>query len=115
MKIYLLVCTDSVFGNIFKDGKVHIQAYSDYLSASVQKKIFEDDLEKFQEWQEGIEDVGQKLNDEDIAKFIDCMNVPLNWKYHDSHWRFYYGSKLTEPFIPKYFSYEIKEIVVEGI
>jgi len=72
-------------------------------------------LEKFQEWQENIEDVCQKLNDEDIAKFIDIQKIPLQWKYHNSQWRFYYGSKLTEPFIPKYFSHEIKEIEVEGI
>ena len=115
MKIYLLVCTDSVFGNIFKDGKVHIQGYSDYLSASIQKKVFEDDLEKFQQWQEDIEDVCQTLNHDKIADYIDAFDVPLNWKYHNSDWRFYYGSKLTEPFIPKYFSYEIKEIEVEGI
>jgi len=115
MKIYLLVCSDSVLGNIATRAKQTILGYSDYLSASVQKKIFEDDLEKFQEWQENIEDVCQKLNDEDIAKFIDIQKIPLQWKYHNSQWRFYYGSKLTEPFIPKYFSHEIKEIEVEGI
>ena len=115
MKIYLLVCSDSVLGNIATRAKQTIQAYSDYLSASVYKKIFEDDLEKFQEWRENIEDVCSTLNHKEIADYIDVKDVSLNWKYHNSDWRFYYGSKLTEPFIPKYFSHEIKEIEVEGI
>ena len=115
MKIYLLVCSDPVTQNVTAVLKQTILGYKDYLSASIQKKILEDDLEKFQEWQEGIEDLCQKLNDEDIANFIDCQEVSLNWKYHNSQWRFYYGSKLFEPFIPKYFSYEIEDIEVEGI
>jgi hypothetical protein len=115
MKIYLLVCSDSVLGNIATRAKQTIQAYSDYLSASIQKNLLEDTLEKFQEWQDGIEDFCQTLNHDKIADYIDAFDIPLNWKYHNSDWRFYYGSKLTEPFIPKYFSYEIKEIEVEGI
>jgi len=115
MKIYLLVCSDSVLENIATRAKQTILGYSSYLSASIQKKFLEDDLEKFQKWQEDIEDDCQKLNHEKIAIFIDMQDVPLNWKYHNSDWRFYYGSKLTDQFVPKYFSYEIKEIEVDGI
>ena len=117
MKIFLLVCSDSVLGNIATRAKQNISGYSSYLSASIQKKFLEDDLEKFQKWQEDIEDVCQTLNHDKIADYIDAFDdsIPLNWKYHNSDWRFYYGSKLTEPFVPKYFSYDIKEIDVEGI